>query len=219
MKRTIGILAGLATLGMSVCLGSQAYAQNGAGSRPATPSEPLRTRIAVVNLVQVLKDYKKFQSSEAELKGMIEQIKKELEPLRAEILRLQSTGQAPGTTAADRDRIERELKQKTLDFQNKEEEKGKVVSKRQGELAVQIYHEVEDAVDLFARSNAIELVLMYNDAKKSVPAEFYNAANVQRKMVIAGPFMPIYIDPRMDITDAIIQMLNRRVAAYNGSGN
>jgi Skp family chaperone for outer membrane proteins len=221
VKRTIGILAVLATLTVGVYLGSRAFAQNGqAPNRPAV-SEPLRTRIAVVNVVQVLKNYKKFQASDAEIKAKIKQTKDNLEPLEKQIRAQQAKGQAPETPAAERDNIKRELERLTLQYKEKAEDADKALTKRSGELAVQIYKELEEAVDVFAKSNAIELVLMYNDALKSNQGEFYSPQIVQRKMNIVGPFMPMYVDPRMDITEPITVMLNRRVDSGYGarSGN
>ena len=220
MKRTIGILAGMATLGMGVYLGSQVFAQQGVGGRPATSSEPLRTRIAVVNLVQVLKKYSKFQTCDAELKKQISEAKTTLDPLEKQIRALQAKAQLPDTPAADRETIKRDLERLTLQYKEKAEDADKAFMKRSGELAVQIYHDVEDAVDLFAKSNAIELVLMYNDALKSQRDEYYSPPYVQQRLKMPNAFMPIYVDSRMDITDAITQMLNRRVAGgYNGSNS
>jgi len=222
VKRTIVILAGLVTLGVGAYLGSKVFAQNGgAPNRPAASSDPLRTRIAVVNVVQVLKNYKKFQQSDAEIKAKIKTTKDSLDPLEKQIRQQQAKAQLPETPAAERDNIKREIERLTLQYKEKAEDADKMLTKRSGELAVQIYHELEEEVDRFARSNAIELVMMYNDALKSNPGEFYSPQIVQRKMNIVGPFMPIFVDPRMDITDPITIMLNRRVDAGYGarSGN
>jgi Skp family chaperone for outer membrane proteins len=214
VKRTIGILAGLATLGIGAYLGSQVFAQQGGtANHPAASAEPLRTRIAVVNVVQVLKKYSKFQNADADIKRQIQETKTTLDPLEKQVRALQAKAQLPETPAAERDNIKRDLERLTLQYREKAEDADKALTKRSGELAVQIFKELEDAVDLFARSNAIELVMMYNDASKSNEAEYHNPAIVQRKMNIVGPFMPMYVDPRMDITEPITQMLNRRVAS------
>jgi Skp family chaperone for outer membrane proteins len=203
----------MATLGVGVYLGSQVFAQQGgAGNHPSTSAEPLRTRIAVVNLVQVLKKYSKFQSCDAELKQQITKAKEGLDPLEKQIRALQAKAQLPETPAADRETIKRDLERLTLQYREKAEDADKAFMKRSGELAVQIYKEVEDTVETFARHNAIELVLMYNDALKSQPAEFYSAPYVQQRLKMPNAVMPLYVDPRMDITEAIAQMLNRRVS-------
>src|SRR5438874_9592637 len=110
----------MATLGIGVYLGSQVFAQQtGAGNRPSTSSEPLRTRIAVVNLVQVLKKYSKFQSFDAELKQQISQAKATLEPLEKQIREKQAKAQLPDTPAADREIIKRDLERLTLQYREK----------------------------------------------------------------------------------------------------
>ena len=54
---------------------------------------------------------------------------------------------------------------------------------------------------------------------KSQRDEFYSPPYVQQRLKMPNAFMPMYVDPRMDITDAITQMLNRRVAGGYSGGN
>ena len=218
MKRTIGILAVLAALGIGAYLGSQVFAQQGGtGSRPAASPEPLRTRIAVVNVVQVLKKYTKYLNAQAEFQKQSQDAKATLDPLEKQVRALQAKAQLPETNQADRDGIKRDLEHLQIQYRDKAEDAEKNLAKRAGDLSVQFYKEVEEAIELFARNNAIELVLMYNDASKSNPTEFYNPGIVNRRMTIVSAFMPMYVDPRMDITEPIGIMLNRRVASGNGA--
>jgi Skp family chaperone for outer membrane proteins len=213
VKRTVGILAGMATLGIGVYLGSQVWAQQ---RGTAVSSEPLKTKIATVNLTQVLKNYKKFKGFQDEIKGRLEAAKKEFEPLSANLVRLQEKARAASPTEADQ--IKREYTKKAQELQDKEEDIRKAISAREGEISVQIFKEVETAVNLFATHNAIELVLYYNDASKDDPANYYNPINVQRKLT-SGPMLPMYIDPRMDITNMVTEMLNPRPQANASPGS
>ena len=102
------------------------------------------------------------------------------------------------------------MKQKTLELQLKEEEAKKELIKMNGEAAVTIYKEVEDAVNLYARSNNLELVMFYNDA---VTAEdYYHPANLQRKLTQPAAVMPLFVAPGMDISNAIVTNLNAKYA-------
>jgi Skp family chaperone for outer membrane proteins len=180
----------------------------------------LRTRIAVVNVVQVLKKYSKYMTTQSEFQKQSQAAKEALDPLEKQIRALQAKGQLPETPPAERDNIKRDLEHLQIQYRDKAEDADKQLAKRAGDLSVQFYKEVEEAIEVFAKSNAIELVLMYNDASKSNPAEYYNPGMVNRRMTIVSAFMPIYVDQRMDITDAIAQMLNRRVASgYGASGS
>src|SRR5438445_13160383 len=109
----------MATLGMGVYLGSQVFAQQ--GGRSSTSAEPLRTSIAVVNLVHVLKKYSKFQTCDAELKQQISKAKTELDPLEKQIRALQAKAQLPETPAAEKENIKRELERLTLQYREKAE--------------------------------------------------------------------------------------------------
>ena len=186
MKRTVGILAGMATLGIGVYLGSQVWAQQGAGQGAAVSREPLKTRIAVVNLRQVLKNYKKFKNAQDDIKKQIEQAQKEFKPLEDQVTVKQARLKVPDISNAEREQIERELKKLLTEGQDKKEDISKKIRNFEGDISVQIFKEIEDAVSLIATHNAIELVLTYNDFNKDEPANYYNPSSVQQKLMTAS---------------------------------
>jgi len=213
VKRTFVVVAGLLAVGAAAYLGSRVWGQNQGGGQPS--GGPLRTRIALVNMVQVLKNYTKFKQDEEHLKTDIKAVEGQIEPLRNRLIQLKTEINKPGVEAAAREPMEKEGRQIQIKLQDLQEEANKKLGKMQGDMAVKIYHEVEEAVQLFARVNDIELVLMYNDADRNSPNkenEFYSPGNVGRKMTMFGPAMPLVYDPRMDITVAVTQMLNQRLA-------
>ncbi|MCS6852864.1 MAG: OmpH family outer membrane protein [Gemmataceae bacterium] len=230
MKRTCGIGLG-ATLGLAMCWGMEAAAQQPPAAappvvRPAATAPasnapaPLRTRIALVNMLHVLKHYKKAQAFQEQLAQETRNLDKQyLEPIRAQITKLRADYQTTQDPAR-RDQIERESRKLQLELQEKEEDAKKTLTKKQGDWTVQLYMEIEDTVRTFAKTYDIELVLFYTDPTN--PAEPYNPATIQRKLLM-GAAMPLYAAPGMDISDAIVSMLNQRfpVQASNpapGSG-
>lgn len=215
MKRTLIIVAGFATLAAGVYLASRVGAQTYQPAQGTQPTAaPLRSRIAVINMVQVLKNYKKFQNAEAEVKAQVQKVDSQLEVKNGEALKMKKSFQE-ATDPNVRDGLEKDLKKLQREMQELQEDTRKNVMKLQGELSVQIYKEVEDAVKLFAKVNDIELVLHFNDAMTQV--DYYSPANVQRKLLTVGPLMPMYFDPRMDISMAVTKMLNDRLAAAGAS--
>jgi Skp family chaperone for outer membrane proteins len=198
------VVAGLATLAAAVGLGVRGWAQ-----APTAP-HPLQTRIGLLNMVQVLKNYKKFMAMEQNIKKRAEELEKTLEPYRNELNAIRTAYNDPKTSPAERERLEVRMKQKSLEMQLKEEEAKKELIKMNGDAAVQIYKEVEDAVNLYARSNNLELVMFYNDA---VTAEdYYHPANLQRKLTQPAAVMPLFVTPGMDISNAIVTNLNTKYA-------
>lgn len=204
MKRTVIVLAGVVTLAAAAGLAVRGWAQ-----APTAP-RPLQTRIGLLNMVQVLKNYKKFMAMEQNIKKRAEELEKTLEPYKNEINAIRTAYQDPKTPQPERERLEVRMKQKTLEAQLKEEEAKKELIKMNGEAAIQIYKEVEDAVNLYARSNNLELVMFYNDA---VTAEdYYHPANLQRKLTQPAAVMPLFVTPGMDISNAIVTNLNTKYA-------
>jgi Skp family chaperone for outer membrane proteins len=198
-------------LGAGAYFGNRILAQNPAPATApaATAPRPLQTRVGLLNMVLVLKNYKKFQAIEENVKKRAGELEKSLEPFRTELTRLKQIYEDPKTADAERQKVDTRAKQVRLDMQIKEEEAKKELIKMNGDAAVQIYKEVEDQVNLYARSNNLELVLFYNDA---VTAEdYYHPANLQRKLTQPAAVMPIFVTPGMDISNQIVANLNAKI--------
>jgi Skp family chaperone for outer membrane proteins len=99
-------------------------------------------------------------------------------------------------------------------MQDEAEDAKRQMTQRQEELFTQIYREVEEAARRVASRDALDLVLFYNDAVTA--ADFYNAANLQRKMTQPGALMPLVVAPGMDITDTVLEALNLQAGTPKG---
>lgn len=218
MKRTLVTLTGLATLGVAAYLGSRLWAQAPPAAAPAPaaqPARPLQTRIGLVNLVQVLKDYRKFQAIEGPIKARSAELEKILEGYRKQLIDLKTEYGRAETAPARKDQIEKQSRELQMKAQMAEEDAKKELSKLQGDAAVQIYREVKAAVDRYALVNGYEAVFFYNDA--ITESDMYHPANVQRKMLQPACLMPMTFDPRMDISKPIVDLLNSQYPA-NAAG-
>jgi Skp family chaperone for outer membrane proteins len=237
-----GILVKAAGLGALLCLGAPVWAQNQYGQNgqnpqtygqqpqtynpppqgynqgqqytpPASAAAALQTRgVRVINIGQVIKKYQKFQQYEMSLKQQTQDLQKRVEQKKAQAQDLQKEMERPDTPAARRDEIERTMKTLQRQAQDDLDESKQRITKDEFNQMVMIYKEVEDAVAVFCRSSNIELVLQYSDA---VGPEKYLPANFQQKMINRA-CMPIYVDPRLDISQSVIDMLNRRLASTTG---
>jgi Skp family chaperone for outer membrane proteins len=209
VKRKAGALVGLVVLGMATYLGSRGGAQ-----QPAQPAaQPAPTRIGMLNMVEVVKNYKKAQNMESELRRLQQEWENKLKPFRDQMNALKTKYPSPTLSQAEREQIERDMRKVQIDFSVMEEDAKKDLAKRSGEVYKQIYREVEDAVNRFAGSNGYAAVFFYNDAV--TPDEKYNPTNVARKFSLPAAAMPIYIAPQVDISSFICNNLN---SMYNGSG-
>lgn len=209
MKRTVGILAGLATMGVGAYLGARAMAQQPAAPPPtAVQNRPLRTRIGMVNMATVIKSYRKAQGFQNDLINQAKQLDAQyLEPLRTQIAKLQKDFQDPATAQPRREQIERDLRQLQLNFREKEEDARKQMDARQSEWTVQLYREIEDTVRQFAASSDLELVLFYTDPTN--PASPYDPNTIKNRLSMRAA-VPMYMAPGMDISDAVSNILNSK---------
>lgn len=220
MKRTIGILAGVAALGVLAYVGnhvSPSFAQNRPQQYAQQPqlAGPLKTRIAIINLGQVIKNYQKFKDFEADLKRESESYQKALVSRRDRATALQAEMSKPTTDAARRDQLEKEIKGIQREMQDLTDEGKQKLGKKEYDQLVQTYKEVQDAVTFYARAKDIELVMHYNDG---IGSDAYLPQIFQRK-ITNGACWPMYIAPGMDITADVTTMLNSRFTTIGATRN
>jgi Skp family chaperone for outer membrane proteins len=209
VKRTITILAGVATLGVGIYVGSSIWAQQPA-QQPARPASalPLQTRVAVINVAQVIKNYNKFKMYQEELKAEIKPLNDQVDKLKADVAARKAQASKPETTAQQRDELEQYIKGVERQIQDLVEKANKNFAKKSMDQLKTIYQDVQSAATVYARANGFEMVLQYNDGAD--PSEVYSPSSLQQKLSNQACF-PLYKDERMDVTHTVTDMLNRQV--------
>jgi RNA polymerase sigma factor (sigma-70 family) len=177
----------------------------------ATGVRPAQTRIGLINMTRVLKGSRKSQAIQADLRNRMKEIQKKLEPLQKQIKQYQAAHNDPETPAGDRQKYLQQIHKLMLEIQDAELTAQAQISKLNNEACVRLYREIEDAANRVAKAHEYELVMFYTDAVTE--ADFYSPQNVQRKMMQPGALMPMIVTPGMDITDTVIEALNRMYKA------
>jgi Skp family chaperone for outer membrane proteins len=209
VNRTVGILAGFAALAAGAYLGNMSWAQQ--QPQYTQQQAPLQARsIAFVNLSQVIKNYQKYKTFQEQLKSESQRVQSELENKRNTAVNEQKQLEQPSLASAQREQIEKDIKRIQREMQDSMDEAKSRIQKAEFDQFVVMYKEIKEAVEVYARSYAIELVLQYSDPVNQ--ADFYSPPFFQQKLVNRA-CMPVYLDPRMDISDAVTSMLNRRLAS------
>jgi RNA polymerase sigma factor (sigma-70 family) len=183
---------------------------------PAGARTP-QTRIGLINLTRVLKGSKKFQAMQADLHAKVEQAQKKMEALKAEVAKVQAESDDPATPAARREQCAKQLRQARREMEDEQESARAVVAKLSGDALVTTYKEVEDAARRIATAQGLELVLYYNDAVTET--DFYTPETLQRKMTQSGALVPMIVSPGIDVTDTLIEALNRTQGPADGPRN
>jgi len=213
VKRTAIILTGIATLGLAAYVGGLSRAQE-QGQQPvnAAAAAP-KTKVAVINIMGVVKNYQKWLDFEKAYKDGVKRYDDEFERKKAELLRLK-TDLEKSTVDADKEKLSGQMKTIERQAQDLSEEAKRELTKFREAQAVQIYKEIQEATIAYARARDFGLVLHYADA--TAPAEYYHPVNVLRKLQQQA-CLPIYVDPELDITKPVTEMLNARLATPHGS--
>ena len=222
MNKTMARVAGAIALvgGLGVWAGP-ARAQQPGGGQPvrqvstnpppaqttaAAPSSLPGTRVAVVNINKVLKEYQKAQSLNNSIKAEVQQFAGRMEAKRKQLTDLQNELTKPGLTQPQRETIEKQILGVQRELQDIDNEARKTIGKKQGDIAVQIFREIEMVIQAVATSNGFDLVLSYPDA--TAPEEMYTQDNIVRKLASQAA-MPLFYKPHIDLTSAVIVTLNR----------
>lgn len=204
MKRTIATLAGIAALGVAAYLSSHLRAQQGNFQAPPAP----QTRIALVNLGQVFKNYQKWHNFEEQFKSDQAWYQKQIDGMKTEAQKIQTDmGRNPDPAA--KDQMEKQIKDLQRKVQDLVDDGKSRLSKREFDELVLIYREIQDAVTRYAKAQNIELVMHYSDG---IGADAWAPMFFQKKLTNSA-CQPLYIAPGMDITGVIAEMLNRNMAA------
>jgi Skp family chaperone for outer membrane proteins len=217
------LAAGVLALGSVVYLGSRLWAQ-GTGvpaARPTTPAAPPapaaaaapapRTKIALLNLAYVVKNYARATAFQNELKTAVDPFQKKDAALKAQYEGIEKQLKDPAINPGQRDQLEKQKLAVQHQSEDNQIEFKKVIGEKQDQQLVILYKEIQDAAARYASAHDFEMVLHYNDATTN--EDYYNPMNVARKMQ-AGACMPLWNVPGMNISQGVVDALN---AAYKAA--
>jgi Skp family chaperone for outer membrane proteins len=176
------------------------------GAPPAVSAAAMPgTRVAVVNINMVLKNYQKAQSLNNSIKQEVQGYAQRMEQKKKQITELQAEMAKPTTTPQQREQMEKNILILNRELQDIDAEARKTIGKKQGDIAVMIFREIESVIQSVAKSNGFDLVLSYPDATTN--EEMYSQDNVVRKLASQAA-IPLFYKPHIDMTDAVIKTLN-----------
>lgn len=212
MKRKLGILgllgAGALTLGL--CCGKAA-----AQGAPPTGQAALKTRVAVVNFHEVIKNYKKLDLVRQKSREMFEMYEGKLKLQKEEFDKLQRDLQSKGKemTPAQREEIETKMNKIRFEMDSITKQGQKAIMTYEQEALAGIYREVNKIVADYAKANGIDLVFRFNEDWGD---DYHKPANVVDRL--KHPMWPMYWDPSLNITGAVKATLDRQWEAESKTG-
>jgi Skp family chaperone for outer membrane proteins len=214
VKRTVVFTAGILAFGLAGYFGSHLWAQQ-TGTAPATrqaAAEP-RTRIALLNMAYVIKNYKKTETFQAEVKEAFKAYEAKAQAKQVLMEQYAKQIQDQKTTPDQREALTKQITNLKREVEDLNNEAKAVLGKKSDDQMVILYREIQDAAQRYAVAHNFEAVFHYIDA--TTQADYYSPGSIVRKLQ-SPSLMPLYQAPGLDISMEVVMALN---AAWTRSAN
>ncbi len=198
MKRFAGLITGVLALGLMVSIVPSSWAQGG-------------TRVAIINMDVILKNYQKVKFFKTELKNVAEPYRKKVKKYEDYYKRWKEIETNQTKSKKDRTDARKQAilwKRKIEDLTN--EANKKIMDMGQNNL-VRLYRDLEAVVAGYAKANGYHLV--FHHFTPEDPKQRYSWANLDRilnRPMQAGSVGTIYVSSAVDISGEILEILNRK---------
>ena len=193
MKKTVSVVA------LACCIGLTALAMGQTQPAAAAP-----VKIGLVDMARVFKEYNKFEDMRASLKDEMETALAEAKKIAADAEKVKEELKLLKPGSAEYIKRESDLAQLSSDFETKRKLANVQYQRKEAEIFQDIYVDSVGVIKLYAEHFKFSMVMRFNSAEldKTNPSSLANGLN---KLVI-------YHLPQDDITDAVIDYLNRKYA-------
>ncbi len=161
------------------------------------------TRIGLVDLNHVFRNYQKYMQLTEQLKADLKGREQEIEQLRTQLTQVLNQRDQYRPDSAEYRQFDEQIARTKAQLELKLSGTRREFQQRDAQLVYQTYHEVEAVIQQVARSRGLTLVLQQARIEKvdpSDPREVFRLVNRQVLFAIPG----------MDITDLVLSELNRR---------
>jgi Skp family chaperone for outer membrane proteins len=192
-----------------------------AGSvRNATAQSVPATKVGVVNIGLVFTSYVKAQAMKKELDTDLAPLKDQAEKLKTAMMEHKKWLEVPANPKGNPQQAEvsqKALRDGARALEDLDLKARTLIGKKQETQLVQLYREIQAAVQSYAQQNGYHMILGYGDPPQLDP---YTFANVNRRMTAMdmGTFVTMYVGNGLDVSQEVLQRLNGGIVPASGSG-
>jgi Skp family chaperone for outer membrane proteins len=178
--------------------------------------QPTPTRVAIVNIGQVFTKYDKAKAYRVHMEKLLEPYQLEGKNLKKQILDWTEAMKSPKFDPKERDRYEQGIRGNQRMLEDLEMKVRKLVGTTQEDQIVNLFREVQAAIQAYAQANGIHVVLGYGE---QIDGDIYAFGNINRKMqgMDLGSCNPLFHVPGIDISQPIADMLNSSFQRAGGT--
>ena len=209
VKKSLYILAGLVAMGGLGWFGAWVSAQNGT---PAAPAAKPTTKVGVMNIAKVLKNFTKANYLGDTLINEAKEHEQSLQKMKIQLQQDEQRVMAMPKGPAQDEELKR-LRQSKLAIDEKEIDFKKKLAEKQSSMADTVMQAMDQIVEFLAKQNGLELVISYQDATSEEETKL-PGYSIRRLSVPGASVM--WKMPGMDISDEVIRYLNHYHKAPDG---
>lgn len=201
VKRSMVLTVGVLSLGLAVWFASKLWADPAA--RPAASTQ---TRVAMLNLRWVIKNYSKYTAFIETMKKEEQKYVNEIKLKQAAIDKIAKEGERLGPMdAAGREAKEQEIRDLQRQIEDVKLKARKDMAQRGNDEMVKVYKEIRNASYRHAQANGFDLVFHFEGPgdEKEVDSPVLVMKNIN-----AGGCVPLYWNSALDISGPVLKALN-----------
>ena len=172
---------------------------------PASASQPMRPRIALVNIAKVLREFNKANADGQSITKKRQEYVDRVKPLREKMALLQKQIQQTADPLK-REQLQKEGLAYGRQVEDIDQEAQRVLGELTDKTIVEVYQNIKAVINDIAVTNNLDLVMCFPDA--STADDDKKPAVAQLKLQTPA-LIPFY-HRGMDITEVVIVTLNRR---------
>ena len=188
--------------GVLVCL-SLWWTGAALGQNRPSGSASFEAHVALVDLAYLFKNYEKFNRLSKELRDDVAAKEKEIAQAQKDLKLLQEKRNSFNPDTPNFKDADEQFGAKKVALERITDQYRRQFTQREASLYHQTYQEIEDAIAKYAEPKGITLVL--RSSRDPEPGSASNPQEVMKEM----SQQVLYALPQMDITSAILEMLNR----------
>lgn len=208
MKKLILPVAALACLAATaLSLQPQATAQNAPKTATATANLPVK--VGLVDMAKIFKEYEKFSRLREGLQSEMTAIQDEAKGVKASAQKIADQMKQLNADSTEYRALEEKLAKMTSEFETKIKLKQRDLARREAEIFETIYLEATDVVKKYAEHFKFTMVIRFNSESLESDNPQKLATNLNKLVV--------YHRPEDDITDPVIEYLNRQFISKSGA--
>jgi len=183
---------------------------------PLLAQQPTPTRVAIVNIGVVFTKYDKAKAYKTHMEKLLEPYQLEGKNLKKQILDWTEAMKSPKFDPKERDRYEQGIRGNQRMLEDLEMKVRKLVGTTQEDQIVNLFREVQGAIQAYAQANGIHVVLGYGE---QIDGDIYAFGNINRKMqgMDLGSCNPLFHVPGIDISQPVADMLNSSFQRAGGA--